>query len=102
MSTNLKYPKDDRKKGTLSDQPQLTRVTPTALLGSWVRQPIRDVTFLGTDFEMHANWQGNVEEPAVKDFVATKAHTIALSKVQATHRDVIKCELRLGIAQKLS
>ncbi len=28
------------RKGTLSNQPRLTRVTPTALLGSWVLQPI--------------------------------------------------------------
>ncbi len=80
MSMNLKNPKDDCKKGTLSDQPRLTRVTPTAILGSWVRQLIEDMTSLGTDFEMHAHWQGNVEEPAAKDFVARKAHTIALSK----------------------
>jgi hypothetical protein len=37
MSTNLKNPKehDDRKKGTLSNQPQLMGITPTALLGNW-------------------------------------------------------------------
>jgi hypothetical protein len=34
----------------------------------------------GTDFETHAIWQGYVEYPAAKDFVARKAHTIALSK----------------------
>ncbi len=37
---------------------------------------------LGTDFEMHAIWQGYVEDPAAKDFVARKARTIALSKAQ--------------------
>ncbi len=37
-----------------------------------------------TDFEMHAIWQGYVEDPAMKDFVARKAHTIALSKVQGS------------------
>jgi hypothetical protein len=36
-------------------------VTPTALLGSWVLQPIEDMTSLGTDFETHAKWQGYVE-----------------------------------------
>jgi hypothetical protein len=102
MSTNLKYPKDDRKKGMLSDQPRLTHVTPTVLLGSWVWQPIEDMMSLGTDFEMHAIWQGYVEDPAVKDFVVTKAHTIALSKAQGTHWNVIKCKSRLGIIQKLS
>jgi hypothetical protein len=80
MSTNLKNPKDDHKKGTPSDQPQFMRITPTALLGSWVQQPIKDMTSLGTDFEMQAKWQGNIDEPAAKDFVARKAHTIALSE----------------------
>jgi hypothetical protein len=37
---------------------------------------------LGTNFEMHANRQGCVEEPVAKDFVARKAHIISLSKVQ--------------------
>jgi hypothetical protein len=60
MSTNLKNPKDSPKKGTLSGQPRLMRVTPTALLGSWVLQLIKDMTSLGTDFETHANWQGYV------------------------------------------
>ncbi len=36
------------------------------------------VTSLGTDFEMHAIWQGYVEEPTAKDFVAMEACTIAL------------------------
>ncbi len=39
---------------------------------------------LRTDFETHAIWQGYVEDPAAKDFVARKAHTIALSKAQKT------------------
>jgi hypothetical protein len=58
------------------------QVTPTALLGSWVPQSIKDMTSLGTDFETHALWQGYVEEPTAKDFVARRAHTIALSKAQ--------------------
>jgi hypothetical protein len=37
-----------------------------------------------TDFEMHAIWQGYVEDPAAKDFVARKACTIALSKTQGS------------------
>jgi hypothetical protein len=57
---------------------------------------------LRTDFETHAIWQGCVEEPAVKDFEARKARTIALSKAQGTHWNVIKCKLLLGIVQKLS
>jgi hypothetical protein len=57
---------------------------------------------LGTDFEMHAIWQGYIEEPAAKDFVVRKARTIALSKTQGVHWNVIKCVSRLGIIQKLS
>jgi hypothetical protein len=57
---------------------------------------------LMTDFETYAIWQGYVKEPAAKDFIAKKAHAIALSEAQGTHWDVIKCTLRLGIAQKLS
>ncbi len=51
-------------------------VTPTALLGSWVLQPIKGMMSLGTDFEKRAKWQGSVEEPAAKDFVAREVHTI--------------------------
>ncbi len=99
MSTNLNNPEDqaDRKKGTLSNQPRLILVTPTVLLGSWVRQPIEDMTSLGTDFEMHAYWQGYTEEPTANDVVARKAHTIASGKTQGTHWNRIKCKERLGI-----
>ncbi len=63
-SNTLKNPKnqDDHKKGTLSNQPQLTHVTPTMLLGSWERQPIEDMMSLRTDFETHAYWQEYAEE----------------------------------------
>ena len=60
----------------LRDQPRLTCVTPTALVDSWVLQPIEDKMFLGIDFETHAKWQGSVEEPAAKDFVAREVHNI--------------------------
>jgi hypothetical protein len=36
------------------------------------------------DFETHAIWQGYVEDPAAKDYVARKACTIALSKAQGS------------------
>jgi hypothetical protein len=42
------------------------------------------MTSFVTDFEMHAIWQGYVEDPAAKDFVARKARTIALSKAQGS------------------
>jgi hypothetical protein len=38
------------------------------------------MTSLGTDFEMHAIWQGYIEDPAAKDFIERKACTIAMSK----------------------
>jgi hypothetical protein len=74
MSMTLRNPEDQDgcTKRMLSNQPQLTRVTPTALLGSWVLQLIKDMTSLGTDFKVHANWQGYIEEPAAKDFVVRK------------------------------
>ncbi len=87
MSDQLRNPEDqdDCKRGTLSNQPRLTRVTPTALLGSWVLQPIEDVMSLRTYFKAHVKWQGSVEETAAKEFVARKVHTIELYKVQGTH-----------------
>jgi hypothetical protein len=60
------------------------------------------MTSLGIDFETHAFWQGYVEEPAAKDFVARKARTIALSKVQGINCNVIKFKKHLGMVQTLS
>ncbi len=87
MSTTIKNPEDQdgREKRTLSNQPQLMGISPTALLGRWVLQPIKDMASLGTDLEMHTNWQGCIKEPAAKDFVARKARTITMSKAQGTH-----------------
>ncbi len=42
------------------------------------------MTSFVTDFEMHAIWQRYIEDPAVKDFVARKARTIALSMAQGS------------------
>ncbi len=94
MSKSLRNPEDqdNRKKGTLSNQPQLARVTPTALLGSRVIQPIENVMTLGTDFEKDAKWQGSIEESPTKDFVIRKVGTIELNKVHGTHWNAIKCE----------
>jgi hypothetical protein len=41
---------------------------------------------------MHAKWQGSVEEPAAKDFVARKVSTIELTDVQGTSWNTIKCK----------
>jgi hypothetical protein len=45
---------------------------------------------------MHASWQGYIEEPAAKDLLARKARTIAMSEVQGTHWNGIKCKEHLG------
>jgi hypothetical protein len=45
---------------------------------------------------MHAKWLGSIEEPAAKDFVARKVHTIKLNNVQGTHWNVNKYKERLG------
>jgi hypothetical protein len=50
---------------------------------------LEEMTSLGTDFEMHAIWQGNVEDPVAKDFVARKACTIALRKAQETRQSTL-------------
>ncbi len=75
----------------LSDWPQQSHVTSTALL--W--QLLKDMTSFGTDFEMHAIWQGYVEDPAAKDFVARKARTIALSKMQGTWQSTLFTSLEI-------
>jgi hypothetical protein len=54
------------------------------------------MTSLGTDFKTHAKWQGSVEEPAAKDFVARKVCTIELNEVQGTNWNANKCKERLG------
>ncbi len=80
----------------MSNQPQLTHVTPTALLGRGVLQPIKDVTSLRTDFETHAKQQRYDEEPTAKDFVAREVRTIELNEVQGTHWNANMCQERLG------
>ncbi len=42
------------------------------------------MTSLGSDFEAHVIWQGYVEDPAAKDFLARKARTIAMSKARGS------------------
>jgi hypothetical protein len=60
------------------------------------------MTSLGTDFEMHAYWQGYAEKPAAKELAMRKAHTIASGEAYGTHWNGINCKERLGIVQKLS
>ncbi len=45
---------------------------------------------------MHAIWQGFVEEPAAKVFVARKAHTIVLSKAQGTQQSTLFTSLEMA------
>jgi hypothetical protein len=81
----------------LNNQPRLTRITPTALLGNWVLQPIEYVTSLGTDFKKQAKWQGTIEEPAANDFVVREVRTIRLNNdMQGTYWNANKCQEGLG------
>ncbi len=50
---------------------------------------------LGTDFETHAIWQGYIEDPAAKDFVARKTRTIALSEAQGTQQSTLLTSLEI-------
>ncbi len=83
-SRSLKNPQvqDDRKKRDI-EQSALTHVHHThcasSQLGTTADQSMR---FLGTDFEKRAIWQGSIEEPATKDFVARKVCTIDWNKFQ--------------------
>ncbi len=53
------------------------------------------MTSLGTDFEMHAIWQGYVEDPTAKDFLARKARTIALSEAWGTRQSTLFTSLEI-------
>ncbi len=59
------------------------------------------MTSLGTDFEKRAEWQEYVEEPAAKDSVARKVHTIKLTKVQGTSWNTISAKSTWEVIQKL-
>ncbi len=50
---------------------------------------------LGTDFETHAIWQGTLRIPLQRIFVARKARTIALSKVQGTQQSTLFRSLKI-------
>ncbi len=86
---------EERKKGMLIDWPWLLCATSMALLIHWQQQLLKDMMSLGTDFETHAIWQGYVEDPAAKDFIARKACTIALSKMQGTWQSTLFMSLEI-------
>jgi hypothetical protein len=67
------------------------------LLCRWGWQLLKDMMSLRTDFETHASWQGCVEDPAAKDFVARKAPTIALSKAQGTQQSTLFTSLEIPL-----
>jgi hypothetical protein len=97
MRKSLRNPKekDDRKKRDVEQSaPTHARHTHCASsqLGTTADQSAK---FLGTDFEKRAIWQGSVEEPAAKDFMARKVRTIRWNEVQGTSWNVIKCKERL-------
>ncbi len=54
------------------------------------------MTSLEPDLETHAIWEGNVEDPTAKDFLARKARTIALSKVQRTQQSTLFMSLKIS------
>jgi hypothetical protein len=54
------------------------------------------MTYLGTDFEMHAHWQGYVEEPTAKELVARNTCTITSGKARGIHWNRIKCKEHCG------
>jgi hypothetical protein len=51
------------RKGTLSNQPQLTRVTPIALLCIWVLQPIKVWHSLGLTLRSVPDGRGPLKSP---------------------------------------
>jgi hypothetical protein len=53
------------------------------------------MTFFGTDFEKHAVWQGSVEKPTAKDFVAKKVCTINFVKVSGNSWNASRCKEHL-------
>jgi hypothetical protein len=82
-SRSLRNPEeqDDRKKRDLEQSAlahsRHTHCTPMQL-GTTAD---RSMMFRGTDFEKHAIWQGSIEKPAAKNFVARKVHTIDWNEV---------------------
>ena len=48
-----------------------------------------------TDFKKRAIWQGSIEEPAAKDFLARKIRTIEWNKVLGTSWNAIRCKEHL-------
>ncbi len=87
---------EKHKKGKLSDQPRLSRVTSMVLLCRWGQQSLKDMTSLRNDFEMHA-WQGYFDDPTAKDFVVRKACTIALSKAQGIRQSALFMSLEISL-----
>jgi hypothetical protein len=97
MSRNLRNPEeqDDRNKRDVV-QSVLTHALHTHYIPMQLgTTAIEGMTSIGTDFKKHAKWQGSVEEPAAKDFVARKVHTIEINKVQGTIWNTIECEEHL-------
>ncbi len=97
MSRSLRNPEeqDDCKKRDIEQSAPThthhTHCTPMQL----VTTADRSTTFLGTDFEKRAIWQGSVEETTAKDFVSRKVRTIEWNEVLGTSWNAIRCKERL-------
>ena len=86
---------DDRKKRDV-EQSALTHARHTHCASRELGTTAdRSMTFLGTDLMKHAIWQGSVEEPDAKNFVARKVRTIKWNKVLGTSWNAIRCKERL-------
>ncbi len=97
MSRSLRNPEeqDDRKKRDVEQSaPTHTRHTHCVPMQLGTTAD-RSTTFLGTDFEKCAIWQGFVEEPAAKNFVVRKVRTIEWNKVLGISWNAIRCKERL-------
>ncbi len=79
------------RKGTLSNQPQLTRVTPTALLTRWVLQLIEVWCSLGLTSWNMPYGKGPLRSP-LQNFVARQVCTIKWNEVSGTSWNAIKCK----------
>ncbi len=97
MSRSLRNPEEQdegKKRDVEQSAPTHTRHTHCAS-GQLGTTADWSTTFLGTDFKKHAIWQGSVEEPAAKDFVARKVRTIEWNEVLGTSWNGIRCKERL-------
>ncbi len=97
MSRSLRNPKeqDDCKKRGVEQSAPTHRHHTHCASRQLSTTADRNMTFLGTDFKKRDIWQGSIEEPAAKDFVARKVRTIKWNKVLGTSWNMIRCKEHL-------